>query len=85
VFENRVLKRILGPKRDDETGEWRKLRSEELNNLYSSPNIIRRIKSTRIRWKGHVARMGVSRKLCKVLVGKLEGKSPLGRLRRRWG
>jgi hypothetical protein len=58
VFENRVLRRILGPKRDEVTGEWRKLRNEELHNLYSSPNIIRMIKSWRMRWGGHVARMG---------------------------
>jgi hypothetical protein len=58
VFENRVLRRTLGPKRDDVTGEWRKLHNEELNDLYSSPNIVRMIKSRRMRWAGHVARMG---------------------------
>jgi hypothetical protein len=58
VFENRELRRILGPKRDEVTGDWRKLHSEELHNLYSSPNIIRMIKSRRMRWAGHVARMG---------------------------
>jgi hypothetical protein len=75
---------IFGPKRDEVTGEWRKLHSEELHNLYSSPNIIRRIKSRRMMWAGHVARMGEERKLYKVLVGKPEGKRPLGRPRRRW-
>jgi hypothetical protein len=59
VFEHRVLRRIFGPKRDEETGEWRKLHSEELHNLYSSPDIIRQIKSRRMRWAGHVARMGL--------------------------
>jgi hypothetical protein len=58
VFENRVLRRIFGPKRDEVTGDWRKLHNEELHNLYSSPNIIRMIKSRRMRWAGHVARMG---------------------------
>jgi hypothetical protein len=61
VFENRVLRRILGPKRDDVTGEWRKLRNEDLNDLYCSPNIFRVIKSLRMRWAGHVARMGKRR------------------------
>ena len=75
VFENRVLRRIFGPKRDEVTGEWRKLHNEELNDLYSSPNIVRVIKSRRMRWAGHVARMGERRG---VLVGKLEGKRPLG-------
>jgi hypothetical protein len=70
VFENRVLRRIFGPKRDEVTGEWRKLHSEELQNLYSSPDIIREVKSRRIRWAGHVARMGEERKVYKVLVGK---------------
>jgi hypothetical protein len=73
-----------GPKRDEVTGEWRKLHSEELHILYSSPNIIRQIKSRRMRWAGHVARMGEQRKLYKVLVGNPEGKRPLGRPRRRW-
>jgi hypothetical protein len=72
VFENMVLRRIFGPKRDEVTGEWRRLHSEELHNLYSSPNIIRQIKSRGMRWVGHVARMG-GRKLCKVLVGNPEG------------
>jgi hypothetical protein len=84
VFENRVLRRIFGPKRDEVTGEWRKLHNEELHNLYSSPDIIRQVKSRGMRWAGHVARMGEERKVYKVLVGKPEGKRPLGRPRRRW-
>jgi hypothetical protein len=70
VFENRVLRRIYGPKRDEVTGEWRKLHNEELHNLYSSSNIIRQIKSRRMRWAGHVALMGEERKVYRVLVGK---------------
>jgi hypothetical protein len=84
VFENKVLRRIFGLKWDEVTGEWRKLHSEELHNLYSSPDIIRQIKSRRIRWAGHVARMGMVIKLYKVLVGMSEGKRPLGRPRYRW-
>jgi hypothetical protein len=84
VFEKKVLRRIFAPKGDEVTGEWRKFHSEELNNLYSPPNIIRQIKSRRMRWAGHVARMGEERKLYKVLVGNPKGKSPLGRPRRRW-
>jgi hypothetical protein len=86
VFENRVMRRILvfGPKRDEVTGEWRKLRIEELHNLYLSPNIIRQVKSRRMRLAEHVTRMGERRKLYKVLVGKPEGKRPLGRPSRRW-
>jgi hypothetical protein len=84
VFENRVLRRVFGPKRDEVTGQWRKLHNEELHNLYSSPDIIRQDKSRRMRWAGHVARMGEERKVYKVLVGKLKGKIPLGRPRRRW-
>ena len=84
VFENRVLRRIFGPKRDGVTGEWRKLHNEELNDLYSSPNIVRVIKSRRTRWAGHVARMEEGRGVHKVLVGKPEGKRPLERPRRRW-
>jgi hypothetical protein len=84
VFENRVLRRIFGPKRDEATGEWRKLHNEELHNLYSSPDIIRQVKSRRLRWAGHVARMGEERKVYKVLVGKPEEKRPLGRPKRRW-
>jgi hypothetical protein len=84
LFENRVLRRIFGPKRDVVTGEWRKLHNEELHNLYSSPDIIRQVKSRRMRWAGHVARMGEERKVYKVLVRKPERKRPLGRPRRRW-
>jgi hypothetical protein len=80
VFENRVLKRIFGPKRVERTGEWRKLCNEELNDLYSSPITFRGIKSRRMRWAGHVARMGESICVFRVLVGKPEGKRPLGRL-----
>jgi hypothetical protein len=84
VFENRVLRRIFGPNRDEVTGEWRKLHDEELHNLFSYPDIIRQVKSRRMRWAGHVARMGEERKMYKVLVGKPEGKRPLGRPRHRW-
>jgi hypothetical protein len=84
VFENRVLRRIFGPKRDEVTGDWRKLQNGELLNLYSSPDIIRHIKSRRIRWAGHVARMGGGRNVYRVLVGKSERKRPLGRPRPRW-
>jgi hypothetical protein len=84
VFKNRVLRIIFGPKRDEVTGEWRKLHNEELHNLYSSPDISRQVKSRRMRWAGHVARVGEERKVYKVLVGKPEGRRPLGRPRRRW-
>jgi hypothetical protein len=84
VFEDRVMRRIFGPKRDDVTRECRKLHNEELHNLFSSQNIIRQIKSRRMRWAGHVARMEEEIKLYKVLVGKPEGKRPLGRPRHRW-
>jgi hypothetical protein len=84
VFENRVLRRIFGPTRGEVTGEWRKLHSGEVHNLYSSPDIIRQIKSRRMRWAGHVARMGVGRNVYRVLMGKSEGKRPLVRPRRRW-
>jgi hypothetical protein len=84
VFENRVLRRIFGPKRDEVMGEWRKLHSEELHNLYSSPDIIRQMKSRSFRLAGHVARMEEGRKACRVLVGKAEGNRPLGRPRCRW-
>ena len=84
VFENRALRRIFGPKRDDVTREWRKLHNDELNVLYCSPNIVRVIKSRRMRWAGHVARMGEGRGVYRILVGKPEGKRPLGRPRRRW-
>ena len=84
VYENRVLRRIFGTKRDGVTGEWRELHNEELNDLYCSPNIVRVIKSRRMRWAGHVARMGEGRGVHRVLVGKPEGKRPLERRRRRW-
>jgi len=84
VFENRVVRRIFGPRRDEVTGEWRRLHKEELNDLYSSPNIVRAIKSSRMRWAGHVARMGEERGVYRVLVGKPEGNRPLGRPRLRW-
>jgi hypothetical protein len=84
VFENRVLRKIFGPKRDGVTGGWRKLHNEELNNLYSSPSIIRIIKSRRMRWAGNVARMGEKRKVYRLLVRNPEGKRPLGRPRRTW-
>jgi len=83
VFDNRVLRKIFGPKRDEVTGEWRKLHNE-FNYLYSSTNIVRVIKSRGMRWAGHVARMGEGRGVYRVLVGKPEGKRPLGRPRRRW-
>jgi hypothetical protein len=81
VFESRVLRRIFGPKRDEVTGELRKLRNEELNNLYSSPNIVRVIKLKRMRWTEHVGRMGEGRGVYRVLVGKPEGRRPLERPR----
>jgi hypothetical protein len=84
VFENRVLRRIFAPKRDEVKREWRKLLNEELHIFYSSSNSIRQMKSRRMRWEEHVARLVKERKLCKVLVGKYEGKTPLGRPRRRW-
>jgi hypothetical protein len=84
VFENRVLRRIFGPKRGEVTEEWRRLHNKELYALYSSPNIIRVIKSKRLRWAGHMARMGEWRGAYRALVGKPEGRRPLGRPRRRW-
>ncbi|KAJ4439313.1 hypothetical protein ANN_07435 [Periplaneta americana] len=84
VFENKVLKKIFGAKRDEVTGEWRKLHKTELHALFSSLDIIRNIKSRRLRWAGHVARMGESRNAYRVLIGRPEGKRPLGRPRRRW-
>jgi hypothetical protein len=84
VFENSVLRRIFGPMRGEVTRKWRKLHKVELHNLYSSPEIIRQIKSKRIRWAGHVARMGEGRNMYRVLMGKPEGKSPLEISRRRW-
>jgi hypothetical protein len=82
VFENKVLRKIFGPKRDEVTGEWRKLHNEELRDLYSLPSIIRIIKLRRMRWAGHVARMREKRNAYRLLVGKPEGKRPLGRPRR---
>jgi hypothetical protein len=79
VFENRVLRRVFGHKRDEVTGEWRKLHNEELNDLYSLPSIVRVVKPRRMRWVGHVARMGEDRGVHRVLVGKPEGKRPLGK------
>jgi len=84
AFGNRVLRRIFAPRREEVTGEWMRLHNEELNDLYSSPNIVRVIKSRRIRWAGHVARMGEERGVNRVLVGKPKGRRPLGRPRRRW-
>jgi hypothetical protein len=84
VFENRVLRRIFGPKGDEVVGGWRKLYNEKLHNLYSSPSIIRMIMSRRIRWAGHVARIAVNTNAYRILVGKPEGKRPLGKPRRRW-
>jgi hypothetical protein len=83
VFENRVLRRIFGPRREEE-GTWRELHNDELPSLYSSPNIVRVIKSRRMRWVGHVARMGQGRGVYRILVGRPEGKMPLGRPRRTW-
>ena len=80
----RVLRRVFGPKRDEVTGEWRKLHNEKLNDLYSLPNIVRVVKSRRMRWAGHVACMREDRRVHRVLVGKPDGKRPLGRPRRRW-
>jgi hypothetical protein len=79
-----VLRRIFGPKSDGVTGGWRELRNEERHDLYSSPSIVRIIDSRRMRWMGHVARMGEKRNVYRLLVGKPEGKKPLGRPRHRW-
>jgi len=84
MFENMVLRRIFGPRMDKVMGECRRLYNEELNDLYSSPNIVQVIKSRRMRWAGHVARIGEERGVYRVLVGKPEGRRPLGRPRRRW-
>jgi len=84
VFENKVLRRIFGRKRDEVTEECRKLNNEELNDLYSSPNTLRVIKSRRMRWVGHVVRMGERRGVYRALLGEPEGKRSLGRFRRRW-
>jgi hypothetical protein len=83
IFENRVLRRIFGPKREEDRS-WRKLHNDELHSLYSSPNIVREIKSRRMRWAGHVARMEEGRSVYGVLVGRPEGKRPVGRTRSRW-
>jgi hypothetical protein len=84
VFENRVLRRIFGLKRDKVTGEWRKLHNKELRDLYSSPSIIRIIKLRMMKWVGHVARIGEKRNAYRLLVGKPKRKRPLGRPRCRW-
>ena len=84
MFENRVLRRVFGSKRDEVTGKWKKLHHEERSGLYCLPNIVRVIKSRRMRWEGHVARMGEERGVHRVLVGKPEVKRPFGRPRRRW-
>jgi len=78
VFENKVLRRIFGPMRDEVTGDWMRLHNEDLNVLYSSPNMVRMIKSRRMRWAGHVARMGEERRVYRVLVGKPGGKETTG-------
>jgi hypothetical protein len=83
IFQNRVLRKIFGPKREED-GSWRKLHNDELHSLYSSPNIVRVIKSRRMRWPGHVACMGEGRSVYRILVWRPEGKNPLGRPRRRW-
>jgi hypothetical protein len=84
AFENRVLKRIYGPKRDEVTGEWRKLHNEELRDFYSSPSNIRIMKARNMRWAGHIARLGEKMNAYRLLVGKREGRRPLGRPKRRW-
>jgi hypothetical protein len=84
VFENGALRKIFSRERDEVTGDWRKLHNEELNDLYCSSNIVRVIKSRRMRWAGHVVRIGERRGVYRVLVGKHEGKRPLGRPRCRW-
>jgi hypothetical protein len=84
MFKDRVLRRICGTMGDEVTGGWRTLRNEELHNLYSSPSIIRMTNRRRLRWAGHVARVGEPRNAYRILVGKPEGKRPLGRPRRRW-
>ena len=84
VFEKRVLRRVFGPKRDEVTGEWIKLHNEELSDLYRLPNNLRVVKSRKMRWVGHVAHMGEGSSVHRVLMGKPEGKRPLGRQRNRW-
>jgi len=83
-FGNRVLRRIFGTRRDEVTGEWRRLHNEKLNDLYSSPNIVRVIKWRKMRWAGHVAHMGEERGVYRILLGKPEGRRPLGRPRHKW-
>ena len=85
MFENRVLERVFGPKRDEVTGEWRKLHNEELSDLYSLPNIVRVVKSRRMRWMGHVARMGKGRGVHRVLMGKICGKETTGETQTQMG
>ena len=84
MIENKVLRGIFGPRKKEIIGEWRKLHNEELNDLYASPNIVRMIKSRRMRWEGHLGHVGDRRGVYRVLLGKPEGKRPLGRPRRRW-
>ena len=84
VFKNKVLRKIFGTKREEITGEWRKLHNADLHTLYSSHNIIRNIKSRRLRWAGHIAHMEESKNAYRDLVGRHEGKRPLGRSRQRW-
>jgi hypothetical protein len=83
IFQNRVLRKIFRPKKEED-GSWGKLHNDELHSLYSSPNIVRVIKSRRMRWVEHVARMGEGRAVCRVLIGRPEYKRPLGRPRHRW-
>jgi hypothetical protein len=84
VFDNKVLTRRYGPLRDEETGEWRRLHNKELQSLYAAPDILRVMKIRRLRWAGQVARMTDDRIVCRVLVGNLQGRWPVGRLRTRW-
>ena len=84
MFENRVLRRVFGPKRDEVTGEWRKLHNKELSDLFFLPNIVRVVKSRRIKWEGHVVCLAKGREVYRFMVGKSEGKRPLGRPIRRW-
>jgi hypothetical protein len=84
VFENRVLGRVFGPKGNEVTGKWRKLHNEGLNNLYTLTNIVQVVKSRRMRWAGHMARMGEGRVVHRIFLGRPEGKKTLGRPRLRW-